>query len=81
MENKDIDQLIALILQDAEKRRKDAGFAGEWGDGGANELEQQVRFYQYGQKNEIPPAWSVYAQKLDPEWNEYIRLKEKFKNT
>lgn len=73
-----IDQLIAAVLNDAKDRREAAGFAGEWSDRGATDLETQVRFYNYGRQGTIPPEWVKYQKEFDPEYNEYLRLKKKF---
>ena len=74
----DIERLIALVLADAQEKRTNAGYAGAWDDGGASRIEDQVKFYRYGQRNSIPEEWAVHAHKLDPEWAEYERLRAKF---
>lgn len=77
--NKDlIDKLIPLVLKDAENKKFDAGMGGRWDDGGAARLEDQVKFFQYGMKGQIPPEWDQYQKLLDPEYIEYLRLKRKF---
>lgn len=81
---KSIDAIINLVLGAANQRRMDAGYGGRWDDGGASALQDQVKFYNYGRNNQIPPEWEAYAQKAeiesDPEFAEYQRLKTKFKN-
>lgn len=73
-----IDKLIPLVLKDAENKKLDAGMGGRWDDGGASVLENQVKFYQYGLKGQVPPEWKEYEKQLDPEYIEYLRLKRKF---
>lgn len=73
-----IDKLIALVLKDAEDKKLDAGYSGRWDDGGGGRLEDQVKFFQYGLKGQIPPEWEGYKKLLDPEYIEYLRLKRKF---
>lgn len=77
-----IDRIISLILKDAEDRRTSAGYDGRWDDGGAGSLQQQVQFYQYGQRGILPPEWASYRKQAetqaDPEYAEYVRLKRKF---
>lgn len=73
-----IDELKQKVLETAEERREAAALGGESGDGGAHRLIEQVRFYELGESGVIPEEWSVYAKQLDPEWEEYCRLKKKF---
>lgn len=73
-----IDKLIPLVLKDAENKKLDAGMGGRWDDGGASRLEDQVKFFQYGMRGQIPPEWKEYEKLLDPEYIEYLRLKRKF---
>lgn len=75
----EIDKVIAVVLVEAERMRLNAAYAGELDDGGAGSLMEQVKFYQYGMKNVLPKEWEKYAELLDPEYKEYLRLKEKFK--
>ena len=78
-EKGNIDKLIKIVLDDAEDKRTSAAFSGEFGDGGASRLEDQVRFYRLGQSGTTPPEWEEkYGHLLDDEWKEYQRLKEKF---
>lgn len=74
----DMADVIALVLQNADRLSKNAAYNGEMGDGGSAALRKEVLFYQLGQKGELPEAWKSYAQQLDPEWKEFQRLKEKF---
>lgn len=74
----DIQKLINLVLADAKKSREDAGYSGRMDDGGASRLEDQVKFYNYGRNGATPPEWEHYEKQLDPEFQEYQRLKKKF---
>lgn len=80
----DIEKIMELVLEDATKKADDAGYGGRWDDGGASTLREQVEFYRCGMKGEIPTEWREYVKKIkkisDPEYAEYLRLKEKFKN-
>lgn len=75
-----LDKLIDLVLKDANRKEKDAVYAGERSDGGASRLREQVKFYNYGRKNEVPIEWRDYEKQLDEEYEEYLRLKNKFEN-
>jgi hypothetical protein len=79
MEN--IKKIMDLILKDADKRESDAGYGGSHSDG-ASRLRDQVKFYKAGMKGDIPEDWNEYVQEYvkntDPEYSEYIRLKQKF---
>ena len=47
-------------------------------------LLTQVKFYEYGQRGVIPAEWKEYEHTArsehDPEYETYLRLKEKFEN-
>lgn len=74
----EIEKVMEIVLQEADERQRAAGHNGERGDGGASMLRQQVKFYKMGMAGHVPIEWEKYKQKLDPEWKEYLRLKEKF---
>lgn len=77
--NDKINKLIDIIIDKAKVVRTTATMNGEYGDGGASVLEDQIKFYQYGRDGIIPPEWEKkYGNQLDPEWDEYLRLKKKF---
>lgn len=77
-----IDEIIEMVEQAAAEMRDTAACNGEWNDGGAGKLLELVKFYNYGRKAVIPPEWEEYEQeyknKHDPEFQEYLRLKQKF---
>jgi hypothetical protein len=79
---KEIEQVIELVLKEATARENEAGFNGSMSDGGAGRLRDQVAFYKMGMEGTIPSEWREYLIKAkresDPEFREYVRLKEKF---
>ena len=82
--NIDIKEVIKIVLIDAEKRRNDAGYGGRMDDGGASALKEQVEYYLAGMNGEIPENWQKYVKEIkilsDPEYANYIRLKQKFED-
>lgn len=79
MEKKmDIDKLMDLVLEEANDKESIAAHSGDWNDGGASNLRNQVYFYRLGQQNKVPKEWMRHADKLDPEWQELQRLQKKF---
>jgi hypothetical protein len=79
MNNVNIHDVIKLVQREADNCEEAAAYGGERGDRGAGIIRQQVYFYKLGLANELPKEWEKHAKKLDPEYNEYLRLKEKFK--
>ena len=79
-----IDAVISLVLADAADCRMAAGMNGSMHDGGAKELETQVKFFTYGQNNQIPKEWSKYVDQAkknaDPDYAIFLKLKKKFEN-
>ena len=78
----DIVKVMELIITDANKREMNAGYSGSHSDGGASRLRDQVNFYKLGMNREVPTEWTEYVNEYvknsDPEYSEYVRLKEKF---
>jgi len=78
----EIEKVMSLILKDADQKQDDAGRGGMMHDGGASRLREQVLFYKAGLNNTIPKEWEEYSKKSkrisDPEYSEYVRLKNKF---
>jgi hypothetical protein len=72
------DKIMQLVLEDAADREMGAGMNGSHHDGGAHDLRMEVEFYRYGRSGVIPPTWNKYLKELDPEYQEYLRLKAKF---
>lgn len=79
---KDIEDIMNLILKDADKREISAGYSGSHSDGGASRLRDQVNFYKAGMNGDIPPEWNEYVKEhvknTDPEYSEFVRLQKKF---
>ena len=79
----DIEKVMDLILKDADNKKETAAYNGSMNDDGASRLKEQVSFYKAGRQGVIPLEWSKYAEESkkisDPEYSEYIRLKNKFK--
>jgi hypothetical protein len=85
---KTIDQIIDKISKVAEDRRTSAGYAGERHDGGASKLEELLSFFKVGVKSgylaakeqtellEVPTQWEGYFIDEDPEYQEFLRLKQ-----
>jgi hypothetical protein len=87
-------QIAETITQKANEMRTDAAYTGEHGDGGASKLEQNLEFFVLGFKTQtgnmgilgletkvdVPYAWQKYFFRQDPEYDEYLRLKNKFEN-
>lgn len=59
-----IDQLIDFVLKAAKEKREAAGFNGEWTDGGASALEEQVKFYKLGMQDVQPKEWEKFIPPL-----------------
>lgn len=70
-------QLIEAIKQEIVEQRKADQYRGFHTEV-TNQLETQLRFYECGLLGLVPAEWKDVASKLDPEYAEYIRLKEKF---
>jgi len=74
--------LMNFILEEADDREMEAGASGRSDDGGAKKLRDQVTFYRLGQTNDMPVTWQKFLEKFrkrtDPEYSEFLRLKEKF---
>ena len=81
---KNINEIVALILKDADKRESDAGMGGYSHDGGASKLREQVNFYLIGLREGFPDCWLNYKEQfekeIDPEYAQYLKLKKKFES-
>lgn len=79
---KQIDHAIKLVQEKAARKRENASYGGEMGDGGAGRLEQLINAYESGVAGEIPsflqPFMKEAQKRMDPEFAEYERLKKKF---
>lgn len=83
-----IAQLKRIIASEVKRRRDIAGFNGAHHDGGAGELEMQLRFFEHGIRyvnsncQRMPSEWADMVKQAeretDPEYQEYLRLQRKF---
>lgn len=76
-------EIAYAARQDAERKRNDAAGGGSMHDGGAGQLEAVVDAWVAGLEGKIPKQLQSYADQVkiesDPEYAEYLRLKDKFK--
>ena len=79
----DIEALIAAMYSKAADMKHSAGMNGEWHDGGASDLVEQIEAFKCGMTGQIPNGWLEVANQMknedDPDWETYQRLKKKFK--
>ena len=83
-------QIVETITEKANEMRTKAAYGGEYGDGSASTLEQNLEFFVLGFKThggldlnpevQVPSDWQKYFFRQDPEYDEYFRLKNKFEN-
>jgi hypothetical protein len=75
-------KFFKFLWDKAAERREAAGFNGAMHDGGAREIEAQIRIYEAGQKGVMPEAWVEFQREFDratdPEYTKYLELKKKF---
>lgn len=82
-------QKIELIRQTltstAKEMRESAALGGGWGDGGASKMLSDfevwldgVNFALTGETNEYKEIIDKHTKDNDPEYQEFLRLKEKF---
>lgn len=74
-----IDKLIAILEKSAEEADESYRLSGGYGSGG-DSIREQIKFYRHGQAGTIPPDWVRASYLLDPDWEDYERLKKKFKD-
>lgn len=77
-DDKVLTAIVELVRKAAADARSNAGYSGSWDDGGASRMERDIEFYLMGRSGLIPPDWKKYQKLLDPEYKEYLRLKNKF---
>lgn len=77
-----MDKLLDFLQKEANVLRSNAGYSGSMNDGGARELENQIKVWMAGRAGRVPSCWDIYVKKYnretDPEFADYIRLKGKF---
>ena len=74
-----IDDLIKSVEIEADNREKGTAMRGAMSDDGAGYLREQVKFYKMGMDGVYPREWEKYTKHIDEEYQEYLRLKNKFK--
>ena len=88
---KTLGEIKSVITKEAHNKRESAAYGGEWGDGGASKLEGELNLFMSGVKAtvdvlsgdtdfEVPEQWEKFFIKEDEEYDEYLRLKNKFDN-
>ena len=80
MEKYEIEDLIKAVRIEAHEREQNAAYGGRMDDGGSGSLLKEVEFYEKGLRREYPKEWERYSKHIDPEYKEYMRLKNKFDN-
>lgn len=78
------ERFLEFLCDKAKELQETAAQSGSHHDGGAESLDAQIDAYLCGQHNEMPERWKRYVNefnaKADPEWQLYLRLKDKFRN-
>lgn len=78
------EKIARAALIDADAKAYNAGMNGSWADDGASAIRQTVEDWKHGLAGTVPPRLEQYRKKVlqeeDPEYAEYLRLREKFKN-
>lgn len=73
-----LEKLFKLLAEEADDRANSAYYNGAFNDGGASAIFEEIDIYKKGMNMEIPKQWEKHLVKLDAEYDEYIRLKNKF---
>lgn len=78
-------EIIKRVTESAERRRYNAGMSGSWGDNGASDSEEKLEYWvdgiffaQTGKTEKYKELVQKIENDADPEYHEYLRLKEKF---
>ena len=78
----DINALITAMYKKAEDKKHLAGMNGEWHDGGADALVDQIEAFKCGMTGQVPNGWlevsNQMKKEVDPDWAKYQKLKKKF---
>ncbi len=72
------DQIKKLVERDADEREVCAAHNGEKHDGGASGLRTDLKFWNEVLNLDVPNRFKKYESQLDPEYEDYKRLKAKF---
>jgi hypothetical protein len=77
-----VKELVSKVLLEAAKKRADAGFSGSYSDGGAGQMVRELAAWISGLQKEIPISFEGLEKDIllhkDPEYQEYLKLKNKF---
>ena|ERR1700676_3877748 len=77
MAHRDFSKIIKRVAHEANCARDNGNHTT------SEMLETQIQFFQYGLVWTLPSEWKSHADQIakeeDPEYKEYLRLKEKFK--
>ena len=76
----DIDKVLKAVekeITDLERKAELSGMRDDFPK--CNKLKTQLEIYKAGTLGIVPKAWKEFELKVDPEFAEYERLKEKFK--
>ena len=83
----EIELIKVAIAKSAHSARENASYSGTWGDGGAAAAEERLQVWLDGINYANTGVTNVYGdllkrevERLDPEYAEYLRLKDKFGN-
>jgi hypothetical protein len=86
MNSEDLKIIQNAVTESAAAARENAGYSGSWGDGGASAAEERLRVWLDGVNYATTGVTTVYGdllkrerERFDPEYAEYLRLKDKFK--
>lgn len=69
---KTLNEISKRIDEVAAQKRMDAGYSGQWGDGGASQLEREIELFKLGFSNSV----DMYLHLVDmlPNKDEAVKL-------
>lgn len=76
IDSKIIETILLVEREIAVQHELDKG--RDWHSNISGQLEKELSFYKAGINREIPQSWAHLMKTVDPEYQEFIRLKEKF---
>ena len=85
LNQKHIDLIKKAVSKSAETARYNAGMGGEWGDRGAGQSEERLKYWldgiayaTTGNTELYDHIISQHLKESDPDYQKYLELKEKF---
>lgn len=76
-----MNDFLDYLMEIAAQKQLSANLNGEHSRT-ADDIQEQISVYEAGMAGKIPDVWKLYHADFvklnDPEYNEYLRLKEKF---